>query len=130
MAQAASSRSRSPEGDGARTNSPDQPTDIPKDSWPTIFKRTFKQFGEDNLTTWAAALTYFGVLSLFPMLLALVSVLGVIGPSATQPLLDNLGTVAPGPAKDILTSHVRRNVSARPPYFWPITMLTVRARRS
>ena len=38
------------------------------------------------------------------MLLALVSVLGVIGPSATQPLLDNLGTVAPGPAKEILTN--------------------------
>ena len=83
---------------------PDQPTDLPKESWPAILKRTFKQFGEDQLTTWAAALTYFGVLSLFPMMLALVSVLGVIGPSATQPLLDNLGSVAPGPAKDILTN--------------------------
>src|SRR4051794_24084139 len=78
-------------------SSPDSPTDIPKDSWPTILKRTFKQFGEDKLTTWAAALTYFGILSLFPMLLALVSVLGVIGPSAIQPLMDNLATVAPGP---------------------------------
>src|SRR4051795_3687741 len=83
---------------------PDQPTDLPKEAFPAIVKRTFKQFGEDQLTTWAAALTYFGVLSLFPMLLALVSVLGVIGPSATQPLLDNLGSVAPGPAKDILTN--------------------------
>src|SRR3954451_10985168 len=85
-------------------DSPDQPTDIPKDSWPTILKRTFKQFSEDQLTTWAAALTYFGILSLFPMLLALVSIRGVIGPSATQPLLDNPGSVAPGPAKDILTN--------------------------
>src|SRR3954466_11787940 len=85
-------------------DAPDQPTDLPKESWPTILKRTFKQFSEDQLTTWAAALTYFGVLSLFPMLLALVSVLGVIGPSATQPLLDNLSSVAPGPAKDILTN--------------------------
>ena len=63
-----------------RGDEPDQPTDLPKESWPAILKRTFKQFGEDQLTTWAAALTYFGVLSLFPMLLALVSVLGVIGP--------------------------------------------------
>ena len=85
-------------------SAPDDPTDLPRDSWPTILKRTFKQFGEDQLTTWAAALTYFGVLSLFPMLLALVSVLGVIGPSATQPLLDNLSSIAPGPAKDILTN--------------------------
>ena len=88
----------------APENAPDQPTDLPRDSWPQILKRTFKQFGEDQLSTWAAALTYFGVLSLFPMLLALVSLLGVIGPSATQPLLDNLGSVAPGPAKDILTN--------------------------
>src|SRR3954451_12304102 len=87
-----------------RGDEPDQPTDLPKESWPAILKRTFKQFGEDQLTTWAAALTYFGVLSLFPMMLALVSVLGVIGPSATQPLLDNLSSVAPGPAKDILTN--------------------------
>jgi membrane protein len=82
----------------------DNPTDLPKEAWPAILKRTFKQFTEDQLTTWAAALTYFGVLSLFPMILALVSVLGVIGPSATQPLLDQLSTVAPGPAKDILTN--------------------------
>ena len=85
-------------------NEKDKPTDLPKEAWPAILKRTLKQFSEDQLTTWAAALTYFGVLSLFPMILALVSVLGVIGPSATQPLLDQLGTVAPGPAKDILTN--------------------------
>ena len=98
MAQAAS-REASPPRDTT-----DQPTDLPKESWPAILKRTFKQFSDDQLTTWAAALTYFGVLSLFPMMLALVSVLGVIGPSATQPLLDNLNSVAPGPAKDILTN--------------------------
>src|SRR6478735_1748730 len=103
MARAATEDSKSSRkfdrGDDA-----DQPTDLPKEAWPAILKRTFKQFGEDQLTTWAAALTYFGVLSLFPMLLALVSVLGVIGPSATQPLLDNLSGLAPGPAKDILTN--------------------------
>jgi membrane protein len=85
----------------------DDPTDLPKDSWPTILKRTMRQFGDDKLTTWAAALTYYGILSLFPMLLALVSVLGVIGPSATQPLIDNLGSIAPGPANQILTSSLK-----------------------
>ena len=64
---------------GRDTDAADQPTDLPKEAFPAILKRTFKQFGEDQLTTWAAALTYFGVLSLFPMLLALVSLLGVIG---------------------------------------------------
>src|SRR3954452_12072961 len=82
----------------------DKPTDLPKEAWPAILKRTFKQFGEDKLTTWAAALTYFGILSLFPMMLALVSVLGVIGPAPIKPLMDNLSRVAPGPSRDILTN--------------------------
>jgi membrane protein len=68
----------------------------------SALKRTVKEFSDDNLTHWAAALTYYGVLSIFPMLLALVSILGLIGASATQPLLDNLAGAAPGPAKDIL----------------------------
>jgi membrane protein len=70
-------------------------------------KRTVRGFREHNLTDWAAALTYYGVLAIFPALLALVSVLGLIGSSATQPLIDNLGTVAPGPAKDIFTSAIQ-----------------------
>ena len=71
-----------------------------------LLKRTIKEFKEDNVTDWAAALTYYGVLAIFPAIIALVSVLGLIGNSATQPLLDNLGKVAPGPAKDIFTSAI------------------------
>src|SRR5215212_7574844 len=89
-----------------RTQDPDGPTDLPKESWIAVLKRTIKEFKADNLTDWAAALTYYGVLSIFPMLLALVSILGLIGKSATQPLIDNLGTVAPGPAKTIFTSAI------------------------
>ena len=89
-----------------RTQDPDGPTDLPKESWMAVLKRTIKEFKQDNLTDWAAALTYYGVLSIFPMLLALVSILGLIGKSATQPLIDNLGTVAPGPAKTIFTSAI------------------------
>jgi membrane protein len=86
---------------------PENPTDLPSRSLPGVLKRTVAQFGEDKLTTWAAALTYYAVLSIFPALLALVSILGVIGPSATQPLLDNLSAVAPGPAKQILTDALK-----------------------
>jgi membrane protein len=74
--------------------------------WP-VLKRTIREFREDNLTDWAAALTYYGVLAIFPALIVLVSILGLVGESATQPLIDNLGTVAPGPAKDIFTSAIR-----------------------
>jgi membrane protein len=73
--------------------------------WP-VLKRTFAEFKEDNLTDWAAALTYYSVLAIFPALIVLVSILGLVGESATQPLIDNLGTVAPGPAKEIFTSAI------------------------
>jgi membrane protein len=88
------------------TGAPDTPTDLKARSWGAVLKRTVKEFSDDNLTDWAAALTYYGVLSIFPALIVLVSVLGLIGESATQPLIDNLGSVAPGPAKDIFTSAI------------------------
>jgi membrane protein len=74
--------------------------------WP-VLKRTVREFREDNLTDWAAALTYYGVLAIFPALIVLVSILGLVGESATQPLIDNLGTVAPGPAKEIFTNALK-----------------------
>jgi membrane protein len=86
---------------------PDAPTDMKGKSWGGVLKRTFKEFQDDNLTDWAAALTYYGVLSIFPALIVLVSVLGLIGSSATQPLIDNLGSVAPGPAKQIFTDAIK-----------------------
>jgi membrane protein len=86
---------------------PEGPTDLGARSWFGVLKRTFKEFSDDNLTDWAAALTYYGVLSIFPALIVLVSVLGLIGESATQPLIDNLGSVAPGPAQEIFTNAIR-----------------------
>jgi membrane protein len=87
-----------------REQAPESPTDLRAASWRGVLKRTFHEFQEDNLTDWAASLTYYAVLAIFPALIVMVSVLGLIGQSATQPLIDNLGTVAPGPAKDIVTS--------------------------
>src|SRR6266571_7120943 len=52
-------------------------------------KRTLLEFAEDQLTDRAAALTYYAVLSIFPGLLVVVSLLGLLGKSATQPLITN-----------------------------------------
>jgi membrane protein len=76
-------------------------------------KRTFTEFRHDNLTDWAAALTYYGVLSIFPALIVFVSIVGLVGPSATQPLLENLGSFAPGAAKDILANAIRGLAASR-----------------
>jgi membrane protein len=78
------------------------PTKLPRRAWGGVLKRTFREFREDNVTDWAAALTYYGILSVFPALIALVSIVGLIGESATSPLLRNLGSFAPGPAHKIL----------------------------
>jgi membrane protein len=59
-------------------------------------KRTLKEFSEDNLTDWAAALTYYGVLALFPALLAMLSIIGLVTDPKT--LSDALTAVIPGSA--------------------------------
>ena len=93
--------------DGAANgNDPDAPTELEKSDWKSIVKRTVKEFKEDNLTDWAAALTYYGVLSLAPGLLVLVSVLGLFGTSAIQPLMESISALAPGPAREILTTTI------------------------
>ncbi len=98
---------------GSAPDDPDSPLDLRATSKKETFKRTLKEFSADNITDWAAALTYYSVLALFPALIALVSILGLVGNSATQPLIDNLGQVAPGPAKDILTSAIEGIASSQ-----------------
>ena len=90
-----------PDGRVVRT-----PSEVLKRSWSDVLKRTVREFKEDHVVDWAAALTYYGVLAIFPAILALVSLLGLVGASATQPLIDNLATVAPGPAREIVTGAV------------------------
>jgi membrane protein len=77
---------------------------LPRRAWGRVLKRTFAEFTDDNLTDWAAALTYYGIVAMFPALIAVVSIVGLIGDSATKPLLDNLGSFAPGPAHQILSN--------------------------
>jgi membrane protein len=86
---------------------PEGVTDLSSKSWIDALKRTGKAFKRDQLGVWAAALTYFGILSIFPALLVLVSVLGLIGPSVTDTLINNLKDVAPGPAQEIFTNAIR-----------------------
>jgi len=103
-----------PPGDrSAEQAAPEQPTELPRSALPGVLKRTVREFKSDNLTDLAAALTYYGVLAIFPMIIVIVSILGLVGQSATQPLIDNLGKVAPGPAKDIFTSAIHNVQSGR-----------------
>jgi membrane protein len=94
-------------------SAPESPTDLQTRSWFSVLKRTVREFREDALTDWAAALTYYAVLAIFPALIVLVSTLGLIGESATDPLIENLNQVAPGPAKEIFTDAIRNLQSSQ-----------------
>src|SRR4051795_11346158 len=92
-------------------DAPADPTDLPRRSWWQILKRTVKEFQDDNLTDWAAALTYYGVMSLFPMLIVLVALLGLVGQESTittmtdslrTAVLDDVANNVQGPLDEIV----------------------------
>lgn len=58
---------------------PDAPTDLGKTDWKATLKRTMSEFTSDKCTDLAAALTYYAVLSLFPALIAVTSLLPLLG---------------------------------------------------
>jgi membrane protein len=99
----------------ARSAGKDAPdlTELSRGSWIDALKRTVKAFKQDKLGIWAAALTYFGVLAIFPALLVMVSVLGLIGQSVTDSLIKNLQDVAPGPAQEIVTNAIKNLEGSR-----------------
>ncbi len=80
----------------------------------STLKRTWTEFQDDNLSDWAAALTYYGLLALFPALIALVSILGLVGDpkSTTETLTEVIVGIGPqsaaqtfaGPIESIATS--------------------------
>ncbi|MFI7405491.1 YihY/virulence factor BrkB family protein [Streptomyces sp. NPDC049541] len=96
-----------PDGDVERA-APDTPAKLPKGAWAAVLKGSLKEFKDDELADRAAALTYYGVLSLFPALLVLVSLLGITGRSATDKVLTNIRQLTPGSARDIITRAVEQ----------------------
>jgi membrane protein len=72
-------------------------------------KRTFTEFSEDNMSDWAAALTYYGLLSLFPALIALVSVVGLVGDPATttKAITDMVTKLGPSSAADTFAGPIK-----------------------
>lgn len=85
---------------------PDTPLHLNRRSWWDAIKRTGREFSYDNITDWAAALTYYGVLSIFPGLLVLVSLVGLVGDDTADALVKNVGEMAPGSVRTILTNAV------------------------
>jgi len=94
--------------EGPRSDYAPQGTDAGTGWWPTI-KRTAKEFQEDNLTDWAAALTYYGLLSLFPALIAMVSLIGIFGDprSTTESLTKIITEIGPASAAETFEGPIK-----------------------
>ena len=94
---------------------PDSPGELTKPSWKYTAKKAFAEFGRDQCTDLAAALTYYAVLAIFPALLALVSLLGVFGQgeSTTQALLDIVRSLGQGSAADALQGPIEQMTQTR-----------------
>lgn len=94
---------------------PETPTELSGGSWLAAGKRSVQKFQADALTDRAATLTYYGVLAIFPGLLFLVSLLGLLGQRATQPLINNLAAAVPGAVRQTMLSavtHLQRGHAA------------------
>jgi membrane protein len=74
--------------------------------WWDTARRVGQQFKQDGVTDWAAALTYYGVLSIFPGLLVLVSCLGLFGQRATDAVQHTITAATPGQVGHILDSAI------------------------
>jgi membrane protein len=86
-----------------------------RDQWIAIAKAIYGRFGEVQVTDRAAAMTYYSVLSVFPALLVVVSLLTLLGsyPETYQSIVNTLHDAAPGPAVDAIDSALRNSLSSR-----------------
>jgi membrane protein len=86
-----------------------------KTGWFSTLKRTATEFSEDNLSDWAAALTYYGLLSLFPALIALVSLLALFGDpqSTTRTITDVITKIGPESAAQTFSGPIESITSNR-----------------
>nr|WP_315266138.1 YihY/virulence factor BrkB family protein [Microbacterium lemovicicum] len=101
MSPSTSSATSAP--DAEREDKPDSPTDLDKRSWGYVFKKTLREFMSDQCMDTAAGLTYYGVLSIFPALVAIFSLLGVFGQNgaAADTVLGIVSDVAPDAAEGL-----------------------------
>ncbi len=74
----------------------------PPRSWLTALRRTPVSLWNDDITDWAAALTYYAILALLPALLVTVSVIGLANPDATSALISDITAFAPAESGEAL----------------------------
>ena len=91
----------------------DSPTDLSKRSLLDVLKRARIEFRNDHLTDLSAGLAYYGILSVVPALIVLVAFLGLLGQDATDQVLAQAQSLAPGSSADLIKALVSQAQSNR-----------------
>jgi membrane protein len=93
---------------------PDSPSDLSKPSIVYVLRKTVREFGTDQCTDLAAALTYYAVLSVFPALVVMVSLLGVFGQGqrTTDAVLQIIDDLGPSSAVETLRAPIQQLVDS------------------
>jgi membrane protein len=110
--ETSTAKANAPDPDDSRK--PDSPADVNKPAWKYIFKKTLREFSKDQCPDLAAALTYYAVLSLFPAILALISLIGIFGDpqKTTDALLQIVRSFAPAETVNTVSGTVQELASA------------------
>jgi membrane protein len=93
----------------------ESPLDLSLRCWWRAAKASVREFREDNLTDWAAALTYYAVLSIFPALIVLVALVGLLGqyPQTTDAILNIIDKLGPSSAVDTFRGPIEGVVKSK-----------------
>lgn len=95
---------------------PESPTELTKPSWKYVLRTTIREFSADGCSDLAASLTYRSLFSVFPALIAIVSILSIFGQTgALTSVLDELRRVVPADAWDTIGPALQGLLSAPAP---------------
>jgi membrane protein len=97
---------------------------LAKRTWLGTVKRTVREFKDDNLTDWAAALTYYAVLSLFPAFIALISITGLLvdPKTITRVITDVVSTLGPESAVNTFKKPIEQVANSQSTAFWGLIL--------
>lgn len=93
--------------DRGRGRRADTPSEITARGFKDVAKRVAAESKNDNLTLLAAGVAFYGMLALFPALVATVSIYGLVAdPAEVSRQLDGLTSTLPAEAADIIVGRV------------------------
>ena len=92
----------------ARGREASQPSEIPSRGWRDIALRVKEQIGRDRLSIIAAGVAFYGLLAVFPGLVALVGIYGLVAdPARVESHAAALSAILPPQASEILMTQLR-----------------------